>query len=334
MAMVSLGDMAQSFLLRNQNAKLRSDLLRHGQEVSTGRVQDLGKRVGGDYAPLAGIERSLARIDAFGTTAREAGIVTETMQSALSAISELATGFAPGLLLGEGAALPAHIDALGEDGHSRFETALSRLNTRVGDRSLFAGTATDGPAVANADTILTALSAVIAGATTATQVAQAVSDWFDDPAGFATVGYVGSNQDISPVTVAEGTKVSIGARADAPEIADTLKGLAMAALLGEGALAGDATGRAELANLAGEQLLAAQTDWSVLQARIGVSQERLAEAEARNSAESSSLQIARTKVLSVDPYDAATALQETQTQLETLYTITARITRLSLKDYL
>lgn len=334
MALISLGDMAQSFLLRNQNARLRADLLRQGQELSTGRIQNVGKRVGGDFSPLAGIERSLTRIAAFEVTSNEAGILTETMQTALSAISDIATSLAPGLLLAKQAGVPAHVDALGSDAHSRFETALSRLNTRAGDRSVFAGTATDRPAVADAGTILTALQTATAGATTADQVAQAVSDWFDDPAGFAAVGYLGSAQDLSPVLVAEGAKVSVGARADAPEIAGTLKGLAMAALLDGGVLAGDTGARAALAARAGERILAAQTDWTGLQARIGVAQERIGEAQTRNAAESSSLQAARADLLKADPYDTATALQETQTQLETLYSITARITRLSLKDYL
>jgi len=73
---------------------------------------------------------------------------------------------------------------------------------------------------------------------------------------------------------------------------------------------------------------------TALQARLGVAQERISSAEIRNAAESSALQIARSDLLAIDPYDTATALQATQTQLETLYSITARLTRLNLTDYL
>lgn len=336
MALVSLGDMAQSFLLRSHNARLKGDLLRQSQELSTGRVQDVGRRVGGDFSQLAGLERSLARIDAFSLATREATVLTEAMQSALGSISDQATSLAPDLMTAAQAGQPSHVDAIGAEARSRFETTLSRLNTRVGDRSLFAGTTTNAPAVADGATIMAALVTAIgaAGATTADDVAQAVSDWFDDPAGFETIGYLGSNQSLSPLTIGEGVRVSIGARADDQGLRGTLKALATAAVLDEGILPGDTAARAALASRAGEDLLSAQGDWSALQARLGVAQERIASAQTRNTAEQSALQMARNDLLSIDPFDTATELQTTQTQLETLYSITARLTRLSLTDYL
>ncbi|WP_102224058.1 flagellin [Acidimangrovimonas sediminis] len=334
MALVSLGDMAQSFMLRNQNTQLKSNLQRHMQEVTTGRAQDLGKRVAGNYAPLAGIERSLARLGAYATATDEAALMTDAMQTALTSVNDLVEGLTSGLWTSAQARQSAHVDALGADAASRFASALSQLNGQVGDRTMFAGTATDGPALAGSETILAALDTAISGATTADDVARAVSDWFDDPAGFATVGYLGNTQDLAPVTIGDGTRLSSGIRADNTAIRDTLKGLAMAAMLDRGALSGDADGRANLATRAGEKLTAATSDLTDLQARLGVSQARIEEAATRNTAEASSLQVARAGIVSVDPYDAASALQETQTQLETLYAITARLQGLSLMDYL
>ncbi len=43
---------------------------------------------------------------------------------------------------------------------------------------------------------------------------------------------------------------------------------------------------------------------------------------------------ARLGLISVDPYETASKLQEAQTQLETLYSITARMSRLSLVNFL
>ena len=45
-------------------------------------------------------------------------------------------------------------------------------------------------------------------------------------------------------------------------------------------------------------------------------------------------EIARLGIVSMDPYDAATALTEAESQLDTLYTVTARLSRLSLANYL
>ena len=54
----------------------------------------------------------------------------------------------------------------------------------------------------------------------------------------------------------------------------------------------------------------------------------------RNGAETTSLQIARNGITAVDPYETASRLEATRQQLETLYTLTARISRLSLVDFL
>ena len=48
----------------------------------------------------------------------------------------------------------------------------------------------------------------------------------------------------------------------------------------------------------------------------------------------STLQVSRNDIRSADPYQTATALTEVQTQIETLFAVTARLSRLNLVDYL
>ena len=335
MAITSLGDLAQSYVLRQQNARLKADLQRQSLELSTGRTSDIGKAVAGDFSPLAGLERSISRLGAFKVATTEAGLFADTMQTALGGIGDAAATLGPQAMAAAAAGgQPAQVNAIGAEAHAKLGAALAALNTRVGDRTLFAGTATDGAAVADADTILSALITATAGATSAADVATAVGTWFDDPAGFGTVGYLGSDDMLAPVRIGEGESARLEITAADPTIVDTLKGLAMAALLDRGALAGNATERAALARKAGETLLQGETARAGLSAALGTEQQRIDEVATRNAAESSSLQIARSDILSVDPYETATALQATQTQLETLYSITAQISRLSLVDYL
>ena len=71
-----------------------------------------------------------------------------------------------------------------------------------------------------------------------------------------------------------------------------------------------------------------------LAANLGTLQQTVQNAITRNDAESSVLQSARLSLLSVDPYETATKYQQTQDQLQTLYAITARASRLSLVDFL
>ena len=61
---------------------------------------------------------------------------------------------------------------------------------------------------------------------------------------------------------------------------------------------------------------------------------RLDAAVTRNSAETSALEMTRADLIGVDSFETATRLEASQTQLETLYAITARMQRLNLADYL
>ena len=333
MGLVSLGDMAQSFMLRRQNVALKSDLRRLSLELTTGRVADTAARVSGDLVPLSAIDASLARLNGYRAVTAEAGLFAGSMQTALGVVDEVASDLSRTLLAAASSSTQALIDAAGTEARSRLETAMSALNTRVGDRSLFAGTATNGPAIVPAETMMLALDAAIIGAATAQDIEVAVSAWFNAPAGFAATAYTG-NVALARVNIAPGEEAALDITATDPAIRATLKGLALAALLGRGALAGQPAERQSLANRAGLSLLESQTDRTYLAARIGTAQAQIDAAASRNAAESKSLQIARADITAADPFETASKLQETQQQLEKIYAITARITRLSLMDYL
>lgn len=83
---VSIGDMAQSFQLRQHNVQLKTVLNRLSEEVVTGQAQDVAEKLGGDVTILAGIDRSLNVIDAYEVVASEAGVLTSTMQASLGLI--------------------------------------------------------------------------------------------------------------------------------------------------------------------------------------------------------------------------------------------------------
>ena len=333
MGLVSLGDMAQSFMLRRQNVALKSDLQRLSLELTTGRVADIAARVSGDLVPLSAIDASLARLNGYRAVTAEAGLFAGSMQTALGVVDEVASDLSRTLLAAASSSTQALIDAAGTEARSRLETVMSALNTRVGDRSLFAGTATNGPAIVPAETMMLALDAAIIGAATAQDIEVAVSAWFNAPAGFAATAYTG-NVALARVNIAPGEEAALDITATDPAIRATLKGLALAALLGRGALAGQPAERQSLANRAGLSLLESQTDRTYLAARIGTAQAQIDAAASRNAAESTSLQIARADITAADPFETASKLQETQQQLEKIYAITARITRLSLMDYL
>lgn len=332
MTAVSLGDLARTFMLRRQNVALKSEAQRLSLEVVTGTAADVRKKVGGDLGPIGGIDSSLAILAARKSVTSEASLIATGMQTALSAIDTAASALALDLTSHGANGSAMTIDQIGAEAQEAFRSAISALNTRIGDRSIFAGNRPQSAAVADADTILAALDAAILGATTAEDVELAISNWFDDAGGYAAQTAAGD--PLAPISVSATATVRLTVTADDSVLKDTLKGLAMAAMLDRGAVATSPTERATLARVAGDRLLQGQVSRVDQLARVGLAQEKIDEAATANAAETTSLQIARTDVLGVDGYETATRLEATQTQIETLYSLTSRLSRMSLVDYL
>jgi flagellar hook-associated protein 3 FlgL len=71
-----------------------------------------------------------------------------------------------------------------------------------------------------------------------------------------------------------------------------------------------------------------------MQRDTGVTESLLVEAEIAEGVERGVLESARSKIISADPYETASALEAVQFQIETLYVLTARTSQLRLTDYL
>ena len=332
MTRISVGDASLTNILARQGAELRSQVQRASQEVATGRHSDLGAALRGDYSPLLAIDASLARLSAYSSNTADAGFQTAAQQSAISGISDLASGIATTLLGAKTTSTPAQIETLGADASGRLASAIGLLNTQASGRSIFAGTATDTVPLGSVEDMLTALQTAAIGATTAGQVAAAVTGWFADPLGFGAF-YQGGGA-LSPTPIAAGEAAELSTTATDPALRDTLAGFAMAALIDRGVLAGDAAERGRLAQQAGQQLVSTEDARTTLQARIGTVEARIEAARTRNSSEETALGILRSDIGSVDPYEAGTRLEAIQSQLESLYLVTARVSRLSPAEYL
>ena len=332
MTMLSVGDLAQSFLMARQNVALKTELQRLSNEVTTGVADDTARHLAGDFGPLAGINASLARLTGYKSVTTEAALFTGAMQSALSLVDDMASTLGQSLLAGATTSTAARIDAMAAEAVQKLETALSALNTRLGDRSLFAGTATTTTPLPDGETLLTTLQSVVVGAQTVGDIDMALTNWFAAPDGFA--GLYRGGPPLATLTVAPGETVRVDITARDPAIRDTLQGLAMAALLDRGLLTGQPSARAEVVRRSGDILIGSQTSRAHLTAQLGTTQARIDSAAQRNTAETSALNIARANLLSVDGYETASRLLQTQTQLETLYALTSRMSRLNLVDYL
>ena len=108
----------------------------------------------------------------------------------------------------------------------------------------------------------------------------------------------------------------------------------MAALATDATLGLSQDVQIEMLTTAGQDLLAAQQDVVELRAGLGALEARVEETTARNSAEHTATNIARLDLVGTDQYYTASRYENIRTQLESLYTITARSQRLSLAEFL
>lgn len=329
------GDLAAGFQLKRQTATFKAELTALSQEVTTSRTSNLQTHLRGDYVSIAGLERNLQMQDAFLSSNHEAAGFADGQQLALEGLQTSLQASGPEFLMIATSGEATQFRTLFSSAGNELETVLSRINTRWGDRALFAGAATQGPAIADAPTLLADLGAAVAGQTTAAGVMTAVDAWFDTPGGgFDTTGYLGSTTTLAPMKVGEGTSATLAITAGDQVIRDSLKAYATSALVDQGLLAGDLREQQWLMQDLGERLVATNDEVITMRAGLGATQERIDSAAARSEAEISALTLARDALIGVDPYDAATRLKEVETQLETVYTLTARMSQLSLASVL
>ena len=286
---ISVGDASLTNILARQGADLRGQVQRAAQEVASGKHADIGQALRGDYSPLLAVDASLSRLAAYKSTATDAAFQTAAQQSAIRGLSQLASGISTQLMGARDVSTPAQISTLAADARGRLGSAIGLLNTQASGRAVFAGQATDTAPLGAADDMLAALETAAVGATTAGQVASAVATWFADPLGYGTFYQGGAALTAAPV--APGEAADLSTTAMDPVIRDTLAGLAMAALLDRGILAGNTEERARLAASAGQNLTRGEEGRITLSARIGTVEAQIEAARTRNSAEETSLGI-------------------------------------------
>ena len=333
MTISGYGDVAQAQVLSREQAELKSEMTTLSVEVSTGVSSDTASYLGGDLNQLTSIEASLSRLDAYDAVTTQAALEAETMQTSLTTISDVASDLSSSLMTVNSSSTSQSLESIGSEGRAALETTVSALNVQVAGQSVFAGVETDSAAVASAEDIIAELIAATEDATTAAEVEAAVDAWFDDPDGYAATGYLGGDSR-SAVSISDGDTVTLDTTANDETIREMLKGLSMAALLDTDVLAGNEDERASLAIAANDQIMSAQTELTYLQADIGITEQKIEDTSTRNTAEVSSLEIARSDLISVDTYEASSRLTEVETQLELLYTVMGRITGMSLVDYI
>lgn len=331
----TFGDMASTFLAHRQNTQLRGELTRLSTELSTGRKSDLGANTTGGFGAVAGLEHSLKLLSAHAQATNEARLMAETTQVALATIHTQAQDLSNGLIAARSSNNATLLQTTAMDAEQKFASIVTKLNADAAGRSLFAGAATDQPALADAETIIAELMTAIAGEDTAAGISIAIDDWFNTTGGgFETLGYSGADESYGPIRLGNGETATLPVRANDAEIRSLLSAVAKTVVMGEGALAGNLDEQKTLARTSSNELLTAIDQTTMLQARVGAVEARIENATAHNTAEQKALELSYNNLTAADPYETAARLEEVYGQMEALYVTTARLSKLSFTDYM
>ena len=334
MALNSIGDLSQHFQSLRQTTSIKDRLYMLSNEVTTGTKSDLTAHLNGDVNRLLSLDREIEVMEHYKSSANEASQVMALMQNSLEALDALRIQQAEqSLAITESTARPI-LNATADSAEERFTEMVATLNRRSGDRSLFAGIQTDGAALASAADMLDDMVASVPAPPTVENIRLAVENWFADPiGGFETVGFIGSNEPIE-VRVSQNQSVGLNATAADDGIKQVLKAMATGAIAGRLSSGLSNSQYAELIQNAGVDLLSSATDLNALRGRLGTSESIVMNKIAEQEAQLTAFSTTRNNMVNSDPFETAVRLQEVQQQLETHFAVTARISGLSLANYL
>lgn len=303
-------------------------------EAVTGRVDDVTKEVGGDIGAVHLIKKAVEDSQAYQKSlslAQNRALRTQTVLDTLTSDSNrVAVNTLSQLGVGDEAALRT----TAEDARGALFGIFSALNTTEGGRALFSGDAVDTPPLDTVETLLSDVQGIIAGAPDAASAEAALDTYFNDPAGgFQTTIYKGGAGTAPTTEIAPGVRIDASVKADAQPIKDLIRGLAVVASY-KTQPTGGAAERDKLIEAAAGRTLTAESRLSDLRGALGVVEAQIAQAKSRHESEETALtSLLNSKTLR-DPYEAASQLQLLESQLEASYLMSARISRLSLANFL
>lgn len=332
----SVPDLLTGFGLQRGGAEMRQRMEDVSVEITTGRAEDLYAASGGDLARLYAIEDKLGRLTARGDRLALADARAEASQNALADLeASLGTlGLDITGALGLGDIRDARIH--GDTARDAFSAAVTALNSSFAGRSLFAGAATDSAALADGEVMLAQIALAVDATTTVADALTAIDDYFNAAGGgFETGGFLGDAADAPAVELGNDTRLAYGRRGDEAEIRSVLQGLATLVIGVEHPIATAGLVETEAVLAAGAtRLIGAADGITDIRAALGSDQARIEDALTRTAAERSATEIARAKMVTRDPYEAASEFQALEAQMQSVYAVTARLAGLSLTNFL
>ena len=313
--------------------RARADVAR--EEAVTGRRADPAKAAEGRVAEMLSLERAVAEAREYRSIIDLAEARAGAIQGSLDALRDLAGRLAADTQTALESGFEVARAPVAAETRQALEAAIGALNVTFGGRALFAGDAGDRAAVASARDFLATAVPIIEAAPTGGQAHADLTAAFTAAGGaYETTLYTGGTGDAPASEIAEGERVAYAVRADEPAVRGLMRDLAALAAAFDPATAISESARRDLAERAAAGLRDSVAGLAELSARVGAAEERMSAVKTRHQGNEATLSIALQGIVGRDQYEAAAALTGLEAQLETAYLTTARLSRLSLANFL
>lgn len=322
-----------------RQTRLTSDLKARleitSREAITGRREDVTAVVGGDVGSIHLLQKALDDIDQDGRIYAISEARLDLMSSTLSAIRGVVGGIDTQALTSITTPDSFGLGTIKEQAEANLRSTMSLLNTGHGIRKLFSGDATDQIPLASADKLLEDVRAIMQTGPNPASIETALDFYFNDPSGgFSTDIYQGGVGDAPPTYLADGSRIEFNVRADDQALRDTLRGLAVLA-------SAQSTGYDISGNefkdvfVAGASAVSKGTGAIIkLEGGLGIYSGLLENASVQQAAERLTLGQTLNDVIGRDQYEAAAELKQLESQLESSYLITSRLSNLNLTNFI
>lgn len=311
--------------LSQATADLRERVGTTSEEAVTGRHSDLTQHLAGRIGKAMLSQKALNDIglERAQLSLREGRL--DIVQRSLTVIQENASGLDTRMQTALGMGDLARQDIIARDARAALDQIFSALNTRYSERFLFAGDATSTQPLTAVTDLLTDIRQIVVTAIDANDFAASVDTYFNTPGGgWQQTIYAGTATVSDPDTV---TAID-------PAITELVSGLAVLALAGPDEGLPLLTGNSEALHAATSRLSSAQAGLVDLRAELGVTQGQIARRMESLDVEETILTAAFNEMTARDQYEAAAELRELERNLEASYLLTARLTNLSLLNFL
>lgn len=328
------GDALQAMLLKRSSSGLRQSVTRLTAELSSGQISDKSRALSGNLGRLADVTHGLALSARNATSAQVATTFLSAQQTTLDQVGQTAARIAADLNASVLAPDPNILDGASRRAADGFADVIGALNTRQAGRYLFAGVAGDQRPFASADSILGDLRASLPPGGSPADIRTSVDAWFAPGGPFDSVAYQAGPGATAPIDLGNGNSIRTDVTGSDPALRNMLAALAMGALVHDLSPGLSIAAKQTVLSNTAQDLRTAESGVIALQTKVGTQEARAAEARVQAEAQGAAFEILRTELLEADPFETATALEAATQRLDALYLVTARLSRLSLTEYL